>query len=292
MIGIYHNRDLDGFASGAIIKMKYPDATMIGHDYGMDFKVTEEMFNAEIIMADISLPMEDMYKLADLAKKLTWIDHHVSAIKDYEKFSEGKDKFCNAVLGDGEGACELTWELLYPGVEMPLAIQLLGEYDTWNKDKHHWDSAVLPFQFGMKACCNSVESFPSGAFLGGSEFVDQIIQEGATIIKYQSQVNELQCKKAAFEYKFDGMRAICLNNGGFNSDLFKSVYDEKKHDIMMPFQFDGKKWTVSLYTTKDTIDCSVLAKARGGGGHKKAAGFQVENIEEVFTFIKPTNNGR
>ena len=38
MIGVYHNRDLDGFTSGAIIKLKYPDAKMIGYDYGHPFE--------------------------------------------------------------------------------------------------------------------------------------------------------------------------------------------------------------------------------------------------------------
>ena len=44
---------------------------------------------------------------------------------------------------------------------------------------------------------------------------------------------------------------------------------------MIPFRFDGKEWSYSLYTTKD-IDCSALAKKYGGGGHKKAAGFKAD----------------
>lgn len=31
MIGLYHSEDLDGFTSGAIIKLKYPEAKMIGY---------------------------------------------------------------------------------------------------------------------------------------------------------------------------------------------------------------------------------------------------------------------
>ena len=30
MTGIYHSRDLDGWASGAIMKLKYPDIKLIG----------------------------------------------------------------------------------------------------------------------------------------------------------------------------------------------------------------------------------------------------------------------
>jgi oligoribonuclease NrnB/cAMP/cGMP phosphodiesterase (DHH superfamily) len=228
-----------------------------------------------------------MVKVAQLSNwQLTWIDHHISAINDYKEFIGEGESFCNAVLENGIAACEGTWKHLFPEKQMPLSVNLLGEYDTWrNADKQRWNNEILPFQFGMRLYCNSVDSFPIEVF-ENEELVKQIIHEGLTVLKYQSQVNELQCKKASFETEFNGLRAICLNGGGFNSDVFKSVYDESKHDIMMPFQFDGKKWTISLYTTKDEVDCSVIAKANGGGGHKKAAGFQVEDISKVFSQIQ------
>ena len=113
-------------------------------------------------------------------------------------------------------------------------------------------------------------------------FPFKIILSGVTVLKYQAKINETQCAKASFETEIDGYKAICLNGGGFNSDVFKSVYDESKHDIMMPFQFNGKLWTVSLYTTKEHIDVSQIAKKRGGGGHKQAAGFQVQKIEDLL----------
>jgi oligoribonuclease NrnB/cAMP/cGMP phosphodiesterase (DHH superfamily) len=73
---------------------------------------------------------------------------------------------------------------------------------------------------------------------------------------------------------------IALNGGGFSSNAFKSVYDPYKHDIMMPFRFNGTLWTFSIYTTKDDIDCSALAKEMGGGGHRKAAGFEMKSVNE------------
>lgn len=281
MIGIYHNRDLDGFASGAIIKLKYPDAKMIGYDYGQAFDLNA--IDDAVIMADVSLPMSDMVKIAKASGwRLTWIDHHISAIKDYEQFVGNGETFCKAVLENGIAACEGTWKYLFQDKPMPLAVKLLGEYDTWrNQDKERWENEILPFQFGMRILCNSVETFPNNVF-ENTNLVLQLINQGTTVLKYQSQVNELNCKKAAFEIEFNGLRAICLNGGGFNSDVFKSVYDESKHDIMMPFQFDGKKWIISLYTTKDEIDCSMIAKSMGGGGYKKAAGFQIDDIKKIF----------
>lgn len=290
MIGIYHNRDLDGFASGAIIKHVYPDAEMIGYDYSEPTSKIFEVLNRRalsgevgpVIMADVSLPMNLMLRIAQASKfNFTWIDHHISAINEYKSFTDGGEAFCNAVLENGISACEGVWKHLM-GSSIPTAIVMLGEYDTWrNEDKYRWENQILPFQYGMRQLCNSLESFPK-KYLTNGPHVHKTVENGKLIMSYQNSINEKQCKTASFEHDFDGLRAICLNGGGFNSNVFNSVYDESKHDIMMPFQFNGKNWTVSLYTTKENVDCSVLAKKQGGGGHKKAAGFQVDDIRKIF----------
>lgn len=291
LICIYHNRDLDGYTSAAIVKQAYPDAKLIGFDYGQELPMHQIPGGTPIIMVDVSLPMDKMLELSrHSGYSLTWIDHHISAINEYNSFVGDGETFCKAILENGISACEGTWKFLYPNIEMPPAVMLLGEYDTWrNQDKDKWENTILPFQFGMRLCCNSPETFPHELFqidfnssIEGVPTLQQIIYEGKIVLKYQASVNEVQCNKASFETTFNGLRAICLNGGGFNSDVFRSVYDESKHDIMMPFQFDGNQWTISLYTTKDSVDCSVIAKSHGGGGHKKAAGFQVKHIGTVF----------
>ena len=312
MICIYHNRDLDGYTSGAIVKkwhdsLKFNDYTnniekselkLIGYDYGQPIPYNQIPTGEKVIMIDVSLKMPDMYMLAKHIgsfQNFIWIDHHISAIKEYEKFMTEREEhypFLTAVLQDGIAACEVGWNYFFPDEKIPKAIQLLGEYDTWrNNDKEKWEKEILPFQFGMRLHCNSPETFPKELMYHSIEreerkTIDYIINQGKTVLQYQAMINEAQCKKAAFEYDFNGYKAICLNGGGFNSDVFKTIYDESKHDIMMPFQFDGKQWTISLYTTKDDIDCSIIAKSKGGGGHKKAAGFQVKNIFSIFSFLK------
>jgi oligoribonuclease NrnB/cAMP/cGMP phosphodiesterase (DHH superfamily) len=292
MIGYYHNRDLDGFSSGAIMKRKFPNAEFIGYDYGQPFEVP---IGVPVMMADVSLPMSIMFKVAQASNfQFLWIDHHASAIQEYQNWlldinRNQEDKTLSpfkAVLQDGIAACEIAWGYFFPDESMPLAIKLLGEYDTWrNQDKVRWENEILPFQFGMRQVCNSLENFPMHLLEKGAESqVQKIIENGKVILAYQAQINEVQCKKA-FEFEFEGLRAICLNGGGFNSDVFKTVYDETKHDIMMPFQWTGKFWTISLYTTKNEVDCSIIAKSKGGGGHKKAAGFQVQDIRTVFSSL-------
>ncbi len=288
MICIYHSKDLDGYCSGAIVKLKYPDAKLIGFDYGQTLPMEEIPEGEAIIMIDVSLPMDKMYELAKHSKfKLTWIDHHISAINDFKKYVGEGESFCNPVLEDGISACEGGWKYLFPDVFMPTAVKLLGEYDTWrNQDKDRWDNAIMPFQYGMRLFCSSPETFPKELFDWYDIITDnpvyKIIHNGKLILDYQNTQNERAAKTLSFEIEFEGLRAICLNSGGANSQLFSSVYDEAKHDIMIPFVFSGKHWTFSLYTTKDEIDCSVIAKSKGGGGHKKAAGFKLSELPDEF----------
>ena len=107
------------------------------------------------------------------------------------------------------------------------------------------------------------------------------IEKGNSILKYQ----KLQYAKAcsgAFECIFEGLRAIALNTGAANSMAFDSVWDPEKYHIMMPFFYNKTQWVVSLYTTRDDIDCSIIAKRWRGGGHRKASGFNVSDIRQVF----------
>lgn len=284
MICIYHSRDLDGFASGAIVKLFYPDAKLIGFDYGEKLPMDQIPSGEKIVMIDVSLPMQEMDTLAAHSGwQLTWIDHHISAIKDFEKYTEGKENFCSAILRNGVAACELAWKHFYPTSEMPYAVSLLGKYDTWrNSDPKEWSEEILPFQYGMRLICNSPETFPVDLFDDRDSDVLKIIRNGKTIIEYQNSQNALLCKRAAFECSISGYRAICLNMGGASSQAFLSVYDESKHDVMMPFFFNGREWVFSLYTTKPEVDCSAIAKERGGGGHKGAAGFQASSLESII----------
>jgi len=297
MIVIYHIRDLDGHSSGAICKKKYPDAILIGFDYGQDIwaklnNVGGNLAEHNVIMIDVSLKMPEMFDLAKNCKSLTWIDHHISAIREYEAVIGQAPTNFNAVLENGIAACEVGWKYLFPNEKMPTAIKLLGEYDTWrNTDMEHWNNNILPFQFGMRLNCNSPQTFPmtlletKGQFPQANEkAVEKVIETGKIILEYQRKQNEAACR-SAFEFEFEGLRAICLNGGGLNSDAFKSVYNPEKHDIMMPFRFNGREWIFSMYSNKPDIDVSVIAKKWGGGGHKGAAGFQVDDLGLVFKFL-------
>ena len=301
MIAIYHSRDLDGIASGRIIKEKYPEATLVGYHYGEDFEIYYDGLvingveypttpDTHIIMADVSLPMD---KMEILFKRFffRWIDHHASAIKDFEEyfglkakrkkfhhltevecdevFELGEAVGCHqglAYLIDGTAGCVITYGALF-GEAIPMGIDLLGDYDVWNQ--HSGWNEVMNFQYGMRGC--NVENFPwESMFM--MDKIEAIKEKGKIILDYQRE-QDLIAAKSAFEVEFEGYRAIAMNTTRFTSQAFDST---PGYDLMIPFRFDGKEWSYSLYTTSE-IDCSAIAKKYGGGGHKKAAGFKTKH---------------
>ena len=286
MICIYHSKDLDGQSSAAIIKKRFNGIELIGYDYGDPIPVLRP--NDPLIIVDVSFPMDIMLKMSEERQmNLTWIDHHIKSIREYERFmKERKDTFCVTHIEDGLAACELTWEFLYPDTSLPKAISLLGMYDVGRKTTN-WETEVLPFQFGMRAICSSPEEFPEVLLEtnGLAEAkVQDIIRKGNYILQYIKKTEEFAMKRGAFEAEFLGMKALCLNASSYNFFSFSSQWDNSKHEIAVGFYYDGQRWLGSIYTDRQDIDCNELARRLGGGGHKKAAGFVVNVIfSEGFT---------
>lgn len=285
MICIHHNKDLDGYCSGAVVRRKYPDCKLIGWDYGQPLPDFKEMVGEDVVMIDISFPIPDILRLSDISR-LTIIDHHISFKKEVDQLTDNQKDSFKYIYQLGIAACEIGWKYFFPDEKLPRAVELLGKYDTWRKDEE-WDEFVLPFQYGMRQICTDPLTFPMKLLEGGSDYevggrIVPIIDNGKAILSYQEQQDMLACQRSSFEIEFEGLRAICLNQGAFSSNTLQTVYDPEKHDVMVGFQYNGKFWNVSLRSAKDEVDVSVIAKSRGGGGHKAAAGFEAKTFEEIF----------
>lgn len=285
MIGIYHNKDFDGIASGAIMKYHHKDIKLFGYDYGDEFDFTILNKNEMVIMSDVSFDMDIMNKIADESASFMWIDHHISAINKYNKQLTNRNKIF-ILLDSNFSACELTWKAFNSTKEIPLIIQYLGEYDTFrtHDDKFRWNNIIFPFQLGMRSICKNVHDFPYHLLDGDFNFdsneitIQSIIDRGKIILDYYNNNNEYICNFCSFEANINGYRALCINGFGLSSEAFKSKYDESKHDLMLCFCYIDGKYKITLYTTKDDVDCSLIAQSHGGGGHKKAAGCQVDKL--------------
>jgi len=272
----YHN-DLDGECSAAIVyhffKNKFKDIFFIEMNYNIPLDIGTINTDEKVFVVDFSFQkIEEFDRLLKITKDVTWIDHHKTAI---EKHSD--KEYLPGIRGVGgkgnPAACKLTWDYLSNKERpCPRFIELISDYDSWT---YAYNDTKL-FKLGLDLeDTHPASQYWEGRFMLPDE-TRETVKNGEISLRYRDKFWWGLIRGNSFETEFEGYSGIACNAGpGVNSDLFQ--YAPKK-DLMLPYFFDGKQFTVSIYTTKDHIDCSEIAKKYGGGGHKQAAGFQCSEL--------------
>lgn len=269
----------------------------IGYNYGQPIPDLSEY--DKVIMCDISFPKDEMTKLFTEKKNLIsiiWIDHHISAIKDNKELFIN-DNECG--LRDTKfAACELTWKYFFPNDPMPEIVRLLGRYDCFGHKGTNEEIEVLEFQYGARAYIKNYEDAYEyllktiGTDLTSKMTLEFIHTAGKSIYKYlcteakQTYNNGFPIvfwNKTQISGEPDRWYFICINKERFNPINFGIDYHKEGYDGAACFHRtkDGK-WAFSLYNDNGLVDCSQIAKQFGGGGHKGAAGFIVNDLSKVF----------
>ena len=292
---VHHNADADGRLSGYIACEYYKEqgfeVVPIGWDYHYDpsnlFLLLKEQREGErhikecyqdvIVITDISLPkssMEALHYISPSFNDVVWIDHHKSAIEELEVLG------FTGIREVGVAACELAWKFFYPNEDIPIAIKLAGQYDVWKKDgEYSWWVKVIPFQFflkgqdldiasqrGREMCqwlCDTDENEPD---------FENWMDLGNKLVEAETE----RCKKLSFfRTKFEGVDFTVLNGMG-SSTVFE--FAEKTGQALMCFWFNSNNVVMfrMYHGTDKSLDLSSIAKKWGGGGHKGACGFHVD----------------
>lgn len=274
---VYHGSDLDGHCSGAIVKHRYPEAILYPASYGSPFPWSLIEGEDKVFMIDFSLPPEEMIRL-NRACDLVWIDHHRIMIEAVE---ESGEKIAGT-RETGKAGCELAWEYIFPEKPIPTFVRLLGRYDVWDhSNPEKWEKEILPFQYGVRSLNTDPIENPSWweEALSRPDILEteEIINSGRAILGYLKQSDRRYMRGYAYETVFEGHRALAVNAGGTSSLFFESVYDPKRHDLMLAYCcIRGRIWGVSLYSEK--VDVAKIAMKYGGAGHPGAAGFSCEKL--------------
>lgn len=294
-LGIYHSKDTDGHFSGAVLKYKYPDIELRGWDYKDEVPSFESMNGYdEIILIDITFPFDILQELGTRTK-LTVIDHHVSFKKQVDNHlqighdvvtDELKSVTFEYIYDDKLSACELGFQHYFGYI--PPIVELVGKYDTWRANgTNEWEETVLPMKYYLYGKVNKPEDvknywFDSVEELYHEDIIDDMLEIGKSIMEYERKMDESKTNSYAFERDVYGLRALCINTNFMSSETMMTKFDSSKHDIMIGFAYNGNNWGVSLRSVGDKVDVSQIAKARFGGGHKNAAGFQAVTFEDIF----------
>ncbi len=291
MLCIYHSADHDGKGSAAIVKYAHKDCELIGFNYDGEIPYSEIDKHEDIVICDISFPMEYMFKLHE-TKNLIWIDHHASAIEAYENYLKQVGGFgIKGLRSVGTAAIELTWNYFFPTKEVPLGVKLLALNDLFDlKDKR-----VRPFEYAFQSLgVNRPYEHVWKDLFENQIDIPLMVEKGKAILSYIKHRDYRLVRNMAFEGKYNNLRFIAVNMPQAGSDFFESLDNINNYDFMISFSLNKRsKWNLSFRTTKENVDVSEIASTLGGGGHKKASGasgldvlpdFLTSNIKEWTKF--------
>jgi len=269
----YHHNDLDGRCAAAIVNKNFQSKgpiEFIEMDYKKDVDVAAIQPNEKIVIVDFSFKPDVMKKIREKTSDIIWCDHHVTC-KDYDYFNDNLPGLRDLTL-KGLSGCELTWKYFFPEQALPEAVCLIGDYDSWRLKNPN----CFKFYEAMKTLDQSPKSLEWGVLFDptNTQEITALINMGTAVLSYRDNLCRDLTDMFGFDTEIDGVKAYATNFYRFGSGGFLERF--KNYPVCIAFIYDGKKYTVSLYS--ESVDVSAIAKKYGGGGHKGASGFICEKL--------------
>lgn len=273
----FHNDDLDGWASSAVVLRKYPTATFCGYNYEPKLPILAKEYDI-VFMVDCSCSVEEMKYLMENNKKFIWIDHHAKKILDTLKVMNPDG------LRDTDNknsACVLTWKYLFPKKKPSDVLLYIEDQDIWK--------FTLPNSREINMALN-IDCKDNRMYLERLLYDDifavnllMLLEHGTLYLKMETNQIDFLLKTVRV-IDFHGYKT-----GVINSPLHTSMIGhrllEKNPDIqvVLIWYCFGDDVMCSLRSRGD-VNVSDIAMKYGGGGHKPASGFRIKKdvIEKIL----------
>jgi hypothetical protein len=270
----------DGIAAAWVASKIYPDAELIGWEYQID---PPDVNDADtLIIVDFSFPKSVLQAWIDRGCEITVIDHHKTAQSLLEGFAGGVLRFdmtrCGAML---------TWEYFFPDKPVPIFIKYVNDQDMWEWKLPY--SEAIREAFGILG--RTFELFNKLESMSQDEFLAYMVPIGQPLVDARKKKVAQIASRHFWGYvgKYC-VPCVYLRKGeeGLTSDICAYLYKQFPSApftlcfnplVDIPYFWHNPGWNYSIRSDKDNLralDVGDLAKSFGGGGHKHAAGFSVE----------------
>jgi len=265
---IYHADCSDGFgAAYAAWKLLGNRADYYACKHG---KPPPDVTDKVVAILDFSFDNATTKKMIEDAAGLIVIDHHKSAMVELHDIS-------NTIFDMTKSGAILSWEFFHPGKESPKFIEYIQDRDIWK-----WE---LPYSREFAAAFDMVPfDFEEFEKFEDDSVFDDAAKRGSYILAYSKTVVKKVCEKASTR-KYKGMDVLVVNSCHWISEIGARLAPDCDFAMIWYYDHDDRIIKVSLRSFHDAVDVSELAKEFGGGGHRKAAGFQIPGdmrVDEIF----------
>jgi len=306
VICYYHANCADGYAAAACVHMMYPEAEFIASNYTDAGPLLMDIEDKHVYVVDFSFPMPMMEEIAIHAQKLIWLDHHKTA---WEAYAESPVMQYNKtglvpdiVLSQDISGAILAWDYFFPERQAPDLMYHIQDRDLW-KFKYEDTKAIMAGFLSERndwTLENSRYYFAADE-RGKSSTTDRLMKKGTVLLNVMDKYCERMLQENAIRqtwvvspmnYK-DGtspvqeISVMVVNATEYISELGNMI-SERTGVITFIWYMDQTGTIKCSLRGLDTIqvDCSAVASAYGGGGHRNAAGFSLpslHSLDNLFT---------
>lgn len=267
---IYHANCWDGFCAAWVARKALREIDTWPANYGTE---PPDVAGRVVYMLDFSYPRAVMDRLLTSARRTVVLDHHKTAMAELDGFHQpetGIDVIFDMEKSGGRLAWLWFTTMGYdlPTPNSPRAPWLVD----YTEDRDLWRHA-LPETEAVNAALRSYPlDFDLWDRLEQQNPLVTLAPEGHAIRRREKQIVDEHMRHAR-PLALDGHIGAKVNATVLFSEIAGALSEGRAFGACYFDRYDGKRqW--SLRSQPDGADVSVIAKARGGGGHEHAAGFE------------------
>ena len=265
---LYHSKCLDGFSAAWVAHKKFGNkAQYIPVEH--QTSPPRGLKNKEIYLLDFSYSASILKRFMNENKKVTIIDHHISAQKDAAVVP-------GSILDLNHSGSVLTWKSFYPKKAIPKLLRYIENGDLW-QFKMPFVKEILAWLDLQSLNFANWNKIARG--LENPKIKKEYIQRGKTILEYQQRVIKSLVSRAQ-KVKFEGYKTLAVNSPILGSEIGHALYSKFPPMSIIWHQKGEGKIKVSL-RSNGKLDVAELAGRYGGGGHKAASGFTLK-VDQKF----------
>jgi nanoRNase/pAp phosphatase (c-di-AMP/oligoRNAs hydrolase) len=265
---IYHGNCFDGFTAAWVVNGYLEEIDEKGEFYPATYgSYPPDVKGKNVYIVDFSYPRNVLMKMYDDAKNLLVLDHHKTAQDNLE----GLD-FC--IFDMERSGAGIAWDYFFNFTPRPWLVNTIEDRDLW-KFNFPYTKEIMAY------IASSPFTFESWDDLYDMGY-DATAKLGEGILKYIKQYGEKACQFAKDRY-IGNYKVPTINISYQNCSDHLDLLASKNPNapFVASFFLDNEnKWRFSL-RSKGDFDVSAIAKQYGGGGHKNAAGFIIDDLEII-----------
>lgn len=279
---LYHFPCYDGFTSAWVAKKAIPDAEFVPASYNTA-RDLPDFTGRNVLLLDFTFKRDQLREIAAVCDSLTILDHHAFAQGDLEGI---EDECPNVeVHFDMErSGAGMTWDFFFPETPRPAMVDYVEDRDIWRFK--HSDSKA--FHAGLSCLEMTYENWDYA-----EKSVEVLVTKGSAILDYINNTVKALGKRAEkkvippAEGETEGQEVLIVNVPvQFGSETGHHLLETYPQVCVICWSGSSKGFYCSTRSVDEGPSAMELAAARGGGGHRNAAGFTVQECPTTWESLE------